>query len=311
MYLYLDLIWLLNFLIDYLLLWMTATFRKVEVKKWRLMLASAIGSSYVLFLFLPPLMPFYTFGIKLILSLIIVQVAFGFGNLQKYLMSFLMFYFVSFVTGGGMLAAHFYLQTNHELVQGVVSTQSTGYGDKITWLFVLIGFPLMYWFSKSRWNQIEATKVKTNVLSKVIVYLEGERIECSGLIDTGNQLYEPLSKTPVMMMETVCFQGKMPTTLMEQIDQVKNLAQLDFDSLGLSTNWLQRIRLVPYRGVRQAMEIMFAIRPDQVEIIHDNQRYITEKVLIGFNTQPLSRDGVFQAIVHPALLQNPQKEEAI
>jgi stage II sporulation protein GA (sporulation sigma-E factor processing peptidase) len=311
MYLYLDLIWLLNFLIDYLLLWMTGLFRKVEVKKWRLCLASAIGSCYVLFLFLPPLLPFYTFGFKLVLSLIIVTIAFGFGNIQKFALSFLTFYFVSFITGGGMLGVHFFLQTNHQLLQGMVATQSTGYGDRISWGFIAIGFPIMYWFSKSRWKQIEATKVKSDVLTRVFISINEQVIECTGLIDTGNQLYEPFTKIPVMMVEASCFHNILPQTLLEQIKQKKDISSLQLDDDELPARWMNRIRIVPYRGIQQGMEFMIAIKPDQVEIAYEGRRYTSNRVLIGMNAQPLSNDGVFQSIVHPALIQNPLKEEAI
>jgi stage II sporulation protein GA (sporulation sigma-E factor processing peptidase) len=311
MYLYLDLIWLLNFLIDFLLLWMTGLFRKVEVKKWRLCLAAMIGSSYVLFLFLPPLLPLYTFGVKILLSMLIVIVAFGFGSFQKFLLSFFMFYFVSFVTGGGLLGAHFLLQSNSRLIQGMVATQTNGYGNQITWLFILIGFPIMYWFSKSRWREIEVIKGKADALTKVRVHIPNHIIECTGLIDTGNQLYEPITKVPVMLIESVCFKNKLPGDVLEQINKKTDMAQLDFHTFEFSSEWMNRLRLVPYRGVHSGMELMLTLKPDQVEIIQGDVQYCTKRVLIGLHSDSLSRDGVFQAIVHPALVQNPQKEEAI
>jgi stage II sporulation protein GA (sporulation sigma-E factor processing peptidase) len=311
MYLYLDLILLLNFFIDYLLLWMTAIFRKVEVRKWRLAVASAIGSSYILFLFLPPLQFLYTFVVKIILSLVIVLVAFGYGHFQKYMKSFLMFYFVSFITGGGMLAVHFMLQSKHELIEGMIATQSSGLGDPLSWLFVVLGFPLMYWFSKSRWQQIEATKAKTDVLTQVTIYIKGEVIQCAGLIDTGNQLYEPITRTPVMMIEASCLENKIPDSIFKQLIKQHDLTNFELDHAVEDGDWLSRIRMVPYRGVQQGMELMIAIKPDYVELEQENRRYLSKKVLIGINIQPMSKDGIFQAIVHPAMLQNQRKEEAI
>jgi stage II sporulation protein GA (sporulation sigma-E factor processing peptidase) len=310
MYLYLDLIWLLNFFIDYLLLWMTGQFRNIKVKKWRLGVASFIGSTYVLFLFFPPLQSLYTFLVKMILSFVIVLVAFGYGNVQKFMKSFLMFYFVSFITGGGMLAVHFLMQSNHQILNGMVVTQSAGYGG-ISWLFVLIGFPLMYWFSKSRWRQMETTKVKADILTKVYIQINDQTIECTGLIDTGNQLYEPMTRTPVMMVEASCLVGIIPPSIFNKIREQQDMSQFHLDDVNEEVDWINRIRIVPYRGVRQSMELMVALKPDQVEIKQENRRYLTKKVLIGVNHHTLSNDGQFQAIVHPALLQNQLKEEAI
>lgn len=311
MYLYLDLILLLNFFIDYLLLWLTATFRKVGVKKWRLTVASAIGSSFILFLFLPPLQSLYTFVAKIILSLVIVWVAFGYGHFQKYIKSFFMFYFVSFITGGGILGFHFLLESNHELLQGMIVTQSSGLGDPLSWLFVILGFPLMYWFSKTRWQQIEETKAKSDSLTQVFIHINGEVIQCAGLIDTGNQLYEPITRTPVMMIEASCLENKVPKPILNQLTKQNDLSNFKLDHVQVEGDWLSRIRVVPYRGVRQGMELMIAIKPDYVELEQENRTYLSKKVLVGINVQPMSKDGIFQAIVHPAMLQNKQKEEAI
>lgn len=308
MYLYLDLILLLNFFIDYLLLWMTAFFRKIEVKKGRLALASIIGSLYVLFLFSPLLQSFYTFFSKMILSLLIVWIAFGYGHIQKFLATFFMFYFVSFVTGGGMLAAHFLLQSSHEVTQGVLATHSTGFGDKISWWFVLIGFPIMYWFSKSRWRQIETTKGKVHHFVSIRIYMKGHLISCKGLIDTGNQLYEPLTKTPVMILEAICLKEVLPATLYTALEKQKEAPNWGFEDieedLGMDKEWISSLRLVPYRGIRQQMDFMLAIKPDQVEVKYEGNTYITKKVLVGLNYHPLSSAGQYQAIVHPTSIEN-------
>ncbi|GGK15733.1 sporulation sigma-E factor-processing peptidase [Caldalkalibacillus thermarum] len=305
MQLYLDLIWFLNFCIDYLLLWLTAVLRKLECKKWRLALASFLGSSYVLFLFVPPLQSYYTFWIKMLFSVVIVYVAFGFGSMQRFVKSFFTFYFVSFVSGGGLLAVHYILQSNHQLLKGMVATQSGGYGDLISWLFVAVGFPIMYWFSRSQWQSIERTKLKEQVLVQVQVKVGGQHVNCQGLVDTGNQLYEPFTKKPVMIMEAEVLKAVMPRKLLEAVQEGR--AVYEWDKLEVPNLWLARLSLIPYRGVGQGMEMMLAFKPDEVTIITSLGCFQTKQVLIGINDQPLAADGLFQAIVHPDLIGSGQK----
>ncbi|MDQ0339233.1 stage II sporulation protein GA (sporulation sigma-E factor processing peptidase) [Caldalkalibacillus uzonensis] len=305
MYLYLDLIWLLNFCIDYLLLWLTAVFRKMECKKWRLALASFIGSSYVLFLFIPSLQSYYTLLIKLLLSLVIVYVAFGFGSIQRYVKSFFTFYFVSFVIGGGLLAVHYVAGSNHQVLQGMVATQSSGYGDLVSWLFVVIGFPLMYWFSRSQWQSIERTKVKERVLVQVQVTINGQHVSCQGLVDTGNQLYEPFSKKPVMLMEAKILEAVVPREILEAARHEQGIT--DWDQLHLPDHWLARLSLIPYRGVGRQMDLMLTFKPDEVVITSSDGTWSTRQVLIGINQEPLATDGLFQAVVHPDLVLSNEK----
>jgi stage II sporulation protein GA (sporulation sigma-E factor processing peptidase) len=312
MLLYLDLIWLLNFFIDYLLLWMTALVRKIEVKKWRLVLASAIGSSYVLFLFLPPLLTFYTFGVKLLLSLLLVFIAFGYGQLYRFMLSFFTFYFVSFVIGGGLLAVHFVLQSNHQLMQGMVATFSGGYGDKVSWLFVLIGFPFMYWFSKLRLKQFEKTGLKAGSLAQVKITVEQKHIHCTGLIDTGNLLYEPVSQAPVIILEASAItEEQIPLGVLEALKQLREQATLPEVNQSFPEQWFKRVKLLPYRGIQQGMQLMGVFKPDLVTVYYDNQQYESHEVYVGIQFSSLSREGLFQTILHPALIQKPKIEEAL
>lgn len=309
MFLYLDLIWLLNFGIDYLLLWMTALFRKTPFKKWRLAAAAAIGSGYVLFLFLPPLQPYYTSVVKLVLACVIVWTAFGYGTILRYAALLFTFYFVSFVTGGGLLAVHYFLRSQHELVQGMVATQGSGYGDIVSWWFVIIGFPLMFWFTHSRWNDLRQRKSKEHLLVGVNIHVGEAHVSCQGLVDTGNLLTDPLTKTPVMLVEASVLKKVLPKDVLEIFLDEQNIQRLD--ELNLPEEWLSNLRIIPYRGIRQQMELLVAFKPDCVEIWkqrtgqgNDGMKphWAVDRVLIGMNKQAFG-DGSFQAIVHPELLQ--------
>lgn len=307
MYLYLDLILLLNFCIDFLLLWMTAQCRKLVVKKGRLACAAGLGSLFVLCLFIPALASFYNFWGKLMVSMLMIWIAFGYGHFQKYVSTFLMFYFVSFITGGGMLAVHYLLQSNHQLVEGVMVTHSAGFGDKVAWWFVLLGFPVMYLFSSTRWRQLETTKVRLNHLVSVSIWINGHQISCTGLIDTGNQLYEPVTNTPVLVIETRLLKSILPPSLYARFSQLED--DLLWNKGGLEQvlsqhdEWCSLLRFVPYRGVGQQMRLMLALKPELIEIRNDQESYRSRKVLLGLQQEVLSSGGEYQAIVHPTLLE--------
>ncbi|WP_186364723.1 sigma-E processing peptidase SpoIIGA, partial [Siminovitchia fortis] len=53
MVIYMDVIWLLNFLADSLLLWITAIFLKRQVKIWKVLAGGLMGSCLILFALTP------------------------------------------------------------------------------------------------------------------------------------------------------------------------------------------------------------------------------------------------------------------
>ena len=96
---------------------------------------------------------------------------------------------------------------------------------------------------------------------------------CTGLIDTGNQLYEPLTRTPVMVMEACVWEDVLPASWIHHIRKrrwIKLFADMTDDEPFI---WQDRLRLVPYRGVNSGAQFMLAIKPDLVIIVRDGEQY--------------------------------------
>ncbi len=299
MTIYLDVIWLLNFFFDSFLLFLTAIILKRKVKKWRIFLGALIGSSIVLFYFTPygaisshPVM-------KLLYSILIVYSAFGFLKFRYFIKNLVTFYFITFMVGGGMLGLHYFFQTDIAFINGALMTQSSGFGDPVSWITVLIGFPLVWYFSKHNMEEIEMTKINYEQLVKVQVKIGEDYMYLKGLIDSGNQLYDPITQTPVMILETVRAASCFPAAL---IQQSQNPEVLDFSTIDPS--WANRIRVVPYRAVGQEHQFLLAIRPDQVVIMNNEKEITVKKVLIGLSHTTLSSNGDYECINHPKMLTN-------
>ena len=147
MIVYLDVIFLNNFLIDLILLWSTAHIFKLRPKWYRLILGAGIGAGYTIFIFFPVLSQFYTSLMKFGLSVLMVFTVFGYHRLIVFGRRLLVFYMVAFVLGGGLLGINYLLQTESEIISGMVMSRSGGFGTPVTWAFIAIGLPILWWFS--------------------------------------------------------------------------------------------------------------------------------------------------------------------
>ncbi len=304
MVVYMDLIFLTNLLMDGALLQTTAWSRKVKLKWWRLSLSALIGASYVVFMVFPSMAALYTFLMKTLFSLTMVYVAFGFGSLQHFVRNLGTFYLVNFAAAGCMFGLHYFLLSSNEVMNGILFTHSGGSGFivQVGLVFVLTTFCISVWFFKLMQRVKEQREQLTQFIAQVEVCLGEHQITCTGLVDTGNQLYDPLTRIPVMVMETACFMDVLPPDWIARIadDSLQNI----LDSIGEDHFAMQeRLRLIPYRGIRKGSEFMVALKPDKVIIVHNEQRREVSKVYIGFKGNPLSSDGSYQAIVHPKLLE--------
>ncbi|OPH47522.1 sigma-E processing peptidase SpoIIGA [Paenibacillus ferrarius] len=304
MVVYADLIFLLNFLMDAAILIVTAKTRKISFKWWRIVGSSFLGASYVVIMFLPVPLFLFTFSVKCMFCIGMIMTAFGFGSLQNLLRNLGTFLLVNFAVAGGMFGIHYVLASSSDVMKGIVFTQSgvalfqLNMGGILFVLALLI--PLLWWF-KTVFQSTKQREVMTTFLAEITIHVGDYTASCKGLIDTGNQLYDPLTRTPVMVMEVSEWGDVFPAQWLERIRS----ADVDQIISGLGEEefvWQDRLRLVPYRGVNRNTQFMLAIKPDKVVITHNQTQTEASKVLIGLDGGKLCSDGSYQAIIHPALI---------
>jgi stage II sporulation protein GA (sporulation sigma-E factor processing peptidase) len=289
---------------DAAMLIVTAKTRKISFKWWRIVGSSFLGASYVVIMFLPVPLFLFTFSVKCMFCIGMIMTAFGFGSLQNLLRNLGTFLLVNFAVAGGMFGIHYVLASSSDVMKGIVFTQSgvamfqIQIGSVLFVLLLLI--PLLWWF-RTVLQSSKQREVLTAYVAEVTIHVGDYTASCKGLIDTGNQLYDPLTRTPVMVMEVSEWGDVLPVEWLQRIRS----ADVDQIISGLGVEefiWQDRLRLVPYRGVNRNTQFMLAIKPDKVVITHNSTQIEASKVLIGLDGGKLCSDGSYQAIIHPALI---------
>ncbi|WP_230499886.1 sigma-E processing peptidase SpoIIGA [Sutcliffiella rhizosphaerae] len=304
---YLDAIWLLNFAFDFLLLKMTGIILKRQVATWRLVAGAFIGSVIVVLMFTPAQFMVTHPFMKILFSLAMVFVAFGFHRLKSFLENLTVFYVTTFATGGGMLAVHYALQVDQRFANETIMTLTSGLGDPVSWLFVLVGFPILLYFSRKQFDSIETRRFKYDQLASITISIEGEVITLTALLDSGNQLFDPITKSPVMIAEISALQPLLTEELIQAVDSVTRTQA--WPTFTQNTKWVDRIRIIPYRAVGKETTLMLAIKPDKAIIHHDHKSYETTKFLLGLTKTKLSSEGDYICIIHPKMLQGVVVED--
>ncbi|QCJ41978.1 sigma-E processing peptidase SpoIIGA [Bacillus sp. S3] len=302
---YLDVIWALNFLFDSLLLYLTAIFLKRRIRLWRLFAGGFIGSLIILLSF-TPLNVYSSHPIaKLFCSIVMVLITFGYKRLAFFLKALMTLYVSTFLIGGALMGAHYFIQYDPELTAKVLMSSVKGFGDPISWLFVLIGFPVAWHFARKNVEGMEMTKIQFEQIVTVRLNIDTESLVFKGLVDSGNQLYDPLSKLPVMFVSIKNQLDAIP-------ESIRKLAEgpdpLIMGSQDLPAEWQNRMRIVPFRVVGKDHQLIVAIKPDLIIIEQGGVQYLCDKGLVSFTLQQLSADDAFECIVHPKMLTGPKQQ---
>ncbi|MBY0120782.1 sigma-E processing peptidase SpoIIGA [Bacillus sp. S/N-304-OC-R1] len=305
---YLDIIWALNLLFDSLLLYLTAILLKRDIKLWRLFVGGLIGSSIIL-LSLTPLSTFSSHPFaKLLFSILMVLAVFGFKRFRYFIKGLMTFYLTTFLIGGTLIGVHYFIKFDFQLSSSVMLASVNGFGDPISWLFVLLGFPLAWHFSKRHMDSLEMTKIQYDSLIKVIVSINGEVFNFNGLIDSGNQLYDPITKMPVMFISIKDREAEFSEDI---VKMARNPESIILGEASISPEWENKMRIVPCKVVGQDHQLIIAIKPDQIILEKDNVQTYADKGLVSFSMQQLSADDAFQCIVHPKMLTATKKVSSV
>lgn len=291
---------------------MTAFFRKRQVRLWRLICGSLIGTTYLLILFVDLLSPLYSWPGKLLLSMVMIIVAFGLQRMNVLLKDLLVFYVVGFLFGGGMIGLGFLLQGQQSMLNGFLVESDAYVYPQATLLSLIFGYLIMFVLSRLYFQVIEVGKQRSTYIIPFKIWFMDQCIEAKGLLDTGNQLHEPITGVPVMVLQVDQLFSLIPKVILDLVrNDVNVLANsLLFEEIPLE--WQSRIRLIPYRGVGKGNQLMLSLTPDLVELKDGNLRYQTSRVRIGLTAEKVSADSSFGAILHPKLVSeqnNVQNQE--
>lgn len=190
MKIYLDLLLLLNFFLDLLLLLTVSILLRRRKNSIRLLCAAFIGGLSILFLFIP-MNSLGLFFSKIIISILMCLIAFGYQNIKYTGKNILYLYMTSILLGGFLYFLNDQFAYKKE---GIVFYHN---GLSINMIFLLLSSPILLYL------YIRQGKELRNIYSKyhtITIFLGGKKYEFTGFLDTGNTLRDPYTKSPVILI---------------------------------------------------------------------------------------------------------------
>lgn len=277
---YLDALFLLNFVVDYLLLLAAGRLAGEVLHRGRLALGAALGAGYAAAVFLPG-MGFLLYPLcKLaagVLSLLV-----GYGGSRRLLRVSLVFFAVSAAFGGGILAL--------ELLGGQGLTLENGIlYSAMDLRLILLSAAACYVVVTLLFQRTAKHSALRRELVPAVLTLEGRRVVLTALVDTGNTLTDPATGRPVMVAEGEKVAGLFRRDEAPGPDELRDpVAALErLSGLGI------RCRLLPYQAVGVECGMLLAVRLDGAKI--GNEDY--GKLMVALSPNRLTDGGGYCALI--------------
>ena len=266
---YVDLVFLLNFAVNYLLLRGTARLGAAAVRQGRLLLSAALGALYAVAVYLPTFGWLCHWHWKLLIAL-------------------------------GMLLTGYGLRPSTARLAAIFTTLSLVLCGAVYGTQALQGRPVLWeetLFYPVRFSTLLLTALAVNLACRLLlprlqhgndsilpVTLErdGCRVQLTALRDSGNTLTDPLSGAPVLTVYWKAARNLLPVSV----------SQTDFSKPTVLALRLRQChpRLIPYRAVGVENGLLLAI-PCRITLGFEQTQG-----LVAFSPTPLSDGGAYDAL---------------
>lgn len=296
MTIYIDIVLIENLLMNYIILFATGIILKIEAKHIRLILASLVGAIYTIIAYVSALKIYSNIFLKFILSLMIIYIALNPKSIKKLFKYTLIFYLTSFVFGGAAFALIYIVKPqeilkNNGLVLNSNSLKVIFISAIIAFVIIIIGFKIVK-------NKISSKDMFCDIKIKI----NQKEIETKAMIDTGNFLKEPITNTPVIVVEHTLLYECMPKEILNHIESILGG---DFSEIpeNIKEEYMSRLKVIPFSSLGKQNGMLLGIKAEEVMIKKEEENKIKENIIIGIYDKSLTKRGEYRALLGIELME--------
>jgi len=289
---YADILFALNFLMDFFLLWATGRFLRLPCLLRRLFPAALVGALYGVGVVFPQLDILYLLLIKILFPVLLLWIAFPYKNRLLFLRSYITFYLIGFAMAGAVLGGSSLLAQRGIILGG---QQVVQWG---TLAFAIITAVVL---GRRGIERIKKSWQKDDFKINLEIKVAGRSCLIPALIDTGNDLRDPISDKPVIVAEYAALAPLLPSGIRQAYelfgttDPAKILPKAAIDG------WEKRLRLIPFASIGKHHGLLMGFRPDRI-VIYSEEKLETSEVIICIYQKKMGKTGDYKAIINPDVL---------
>lgn len=276
---YWDMMFLINFTIDYIILYSTAKTMFLKRNFFKMALGAVIGGIYGIFIFEKSFL--FNALTYIFVTLFILYLTFSTLNFK--IVS--TFYIISFLFGG--------ISNYLNNMYGVIRMSNGFLYFENNLIAVILGVILSSFVVVILLKLMKRNVIKHKQIKTVDIFFEGKSVTVSGMLDTGNLLLDPITKYPVILVAFSDIKAIISDDLVKFLEEKENLL------VNINRKIINKIRLIPYKN-SNSNDILKGFRPDYIVIKDEKERKITD-VIIAVTYNKLSENNEFNAILNPQI----------
>lgn len=262
---------------NYMILLTEQIILKEQIIHKRLIVSSSIGSIYSVIIAITKPNYWIINITKIIISIIMIIIGCNNVKRKNLINRIIIFYLIAFVFGGCSNAILYSINQNKDLNRKINSIFEPFGITILAGIFsiILIIYTFKIIYKKRKFKDI---------LCKLKIINEGKEKNLRAMIDTGNSLIDPISKTPVVIIEKEKMLGIIPNEIIENNEDII-CGKYDIKN----EKYKSKIRLLPFSTIDNKNGMILGIRVEEVETEINDEKISKKNVVIGICNEKISK----------------------
>jgi len=295
---YADMVFLINWVMDLFIFWITGLLVKKKAKKWRLVLGSAVAAlMYCVLVFMPVIRNYYNFFSSLIVLLSGILVTFGLKDIKEFMKLVIMAHISAFAVGG-IGSALFYYANITDVIGNAIGFTMNYFSFKTLIAAVCVSYIVI----KASIVIFNKMAMRKQAIYNVRIACDTGSVEIPALVDTGNTLVDPVSKMPVIIGEFESIRALLPQGLQKVFaDGCENDLSLIINAVS-GGEMEKSIRMIPFKSLGNENGMLIGFKPTAVEIDKENETITLNNIIVGIYNLELTKGGEYRGLLSPQVL---------
>lgn len=267
MYVYVDVLILQNFIVNFFLLYVVMQRVRVKVSMGRIIISAAFGALYVITIIVPELHVLTLLPIKLLIAFLMVFIILGRKRLRMAIKASVIYILFSMLLCGFIVL----IQLNNFESRGYIF-----FNTQFTYKSILIALMLLYILLHRVIAYVRDRNAIYDYTFNCEIGMKDIKVNIRAFLDTGNELREPVSNLPVIILEKHIYM---------------NLAAKSKDKLYIS-----------YRVINGGVGRMEGIKPTYIKLYTKEDEFQYIEAIIACSEGKLSSINDYNALLSRGIL---------
>lgn len=290
MTIYIDVVLIENLVMNFIILLATGLILKEKIRMVKLLFSSLIGAVYSVVSYMSILEIYSSILLKIILSIVIIYIAFNPQDRKKLWKDLLIFYLTSFVFGGAAFAFIYIVKPQEILMKnglflGTYPLKTIILGTIIAFIIIITAFTV-----------VKSKITKKDMFCEIEIQLNGKKIQTTAMIDTGNLLKEPITNIPVIVVEHTLLYDCIPKEILNHLEE---LLGGEFDNIPeeIKQQYIAKLKFIPFSSLGKQNGMLLGIKAEAITIKDINKEEKKENIIIGIYNKSLTKRGEYRALI--------------